>query len=90
MITIEGALKEISMLGGSKAIQATDIQVKVIKSKSNFLQNKYALISMNLSAKENLKLFEIIQYHACFQEGCRYFKTFTKSTSFLQQYLIKV
>ena len=36
MITIEGALKEISMLGGSKAIQATDIQVKVIKSKSNF------------------------------------------------------
>ena len=23
------------------------------------------------------KLFEIIQYRACFQEGCRYFKTFT-------------
>ena len=36
VITIEGALKEISMLDGSKAIQATEIKVKVIKSKSNF------------------------------------------------------
>ena len=36
MISIEGALKKISMLDGSKAIQVTDIQVKVIKSKSNF------------------------------------------------------
>ena len=52
------------MLNSSKAIQATDIPVKVIKSnllknsllkkqKVIFLQNKNALISINLLVNEN-------------------------------------
>ena len=55
-ITIEDALKEISMLNSSKAIQVTDIPLKVIKDNSNFLQYKYAHFSMNLSAKENFQI----------------------------------
>ena len=54
------------MLNSSKAIQATDIPVKVIKSnllknsllkkqKVIFLQNKNALISINLNENLNLK-----------------------------------
>ena len=40
----------------SKAIQATDTPVKVIKGNSNFLHNKYVLISMNLLVKENVQI----------------------------------
>ena len=36
MITIKDALKEISMLGSSKAIQAPDKPVKAINGNSNF------------------------------------------------------
>ena len=39
----------------SKAIEATDIPVKVTKGNSNFLQNKYALISINILVKENFQ-----------------------------------
>ena len=64
MITLDDVLKEISMFDSSKAIQATDIPVKVIKDNKVitviFLQNKYGLISMNLLVKENcLKLANI-------------------------------
>ena len=64
MITLDDVLKEISMFDSSKAIQATDIPVKVIKDNRVitviFLQNKYGLISMNLLVKENcLKLANI-------------------------------
>ena len=64
MITLDDILKEISMFDSSKAIQATDIPVKVIKDNKVitviFLQNKYGLISMNLLVKENcLKLANI-------------------------------
>ena len=64
MITLDDALKEISMFDSSKAIQATDKPVKVIKDNKVitviFLQNKYGLISMNLLVKENcLKLANI-------------------------------
>ena len=64
MITLDDVLKEISMFDSSKAIQATDIPVKVIKDNKvitvTFLQNKYGLISMNLLVKENcLKLANI-------------------------------
>ena len=64
MITLDVVLKEISMFDSSKAIQATDIPVKVIKDNKVitviFLQNKYGLISMNLLVKENcLKLANI-------------------------------
>ena len=46
-----------SLLGSSKAIEATYIPVKVIKGNSIFfLQNKYALILMNLSVKENSEI----------------------------------
>ena len=41
------------MLNSSKAIQATDMPVKVIRANSNYLQNKYAIISMNQLVKEN-------------------------------------
>ena len=47
-ITIEDALKKIRVLDSSKAIQATDTEVKVIKGNSNFF-----VISMNLLVKEN-------------------------------------
>ena len=64
MITLDDVLKEISMFDSSKAIQATDLPVKVIKDNKVitviFLQNKYGLISMNLLLKENgLKLANI-------------------------------
>ena len=64
MITLDDVLKEISMFDSSKAIQATDLPVKVIKDNKVitviFLQNKYGLISMNLLVKENgLKLANI-------------------------------
>ena len=64
MITLDDVLKEISMFDSSKAIQATDIPVKVIKDNKVitviFLQNKYGLISMNLLVKKNcLKLANI-------------------------------
>ena len=64
MITLDDVLKEISMFDSSKAIQATDIPVKVIKDNKVitviFLQNKYGLISMNLLVKQNcLKLANI-------------------------------
>ena len=64
MITLDDALKEISMFDSSKAIQTTDIPVKVIKDNKViiviFLQNKYGLISRNLLVKENcLKLANI-------------------------------
>ena len=64
MITLDDVLKEISMFDSSKAMQATDIPVKVIKDNKVitviFLQNKYGLISMNLLVKENcLKLANI-------------------------------
>ena len=64
MITLDDALKEISMFDSSKAIQAPDKPVKVIKDNKVitviFLQNKYGLISMNLLVKENcLKLANI-------------------------------
>ena len=55
-VTIEDALKEISMLNSSKAIQVTDIPLKVIKDNSDFLRNKYALFSTNLSVKENFQI----------------------------------
>ena len=56
---MENALKEISMLDSSKAIQATDIPVKVIKGNCNFLQYKYALISMKLLVKENFHCLKL-------------------------------
>ena len=54
-ITIEHAVKEIITLDSSKAMQATSIPGKVMKGNNIFLQNKYALISMNLLAKENFQ-----------------------------------
>ena len=64
MITLDDVLKEISMFDSSKAIQATDIPVKVIKDNKVitviFLHIKCGLISMNLLVKENcLKLANI-------------------------------
>ena len=56
MIIKEDALKEISMLDSSKAIYATDIPVIVKKVNSIFLQNKYALISINLLVKKNFQI----------------------------------
>ena len=56
---MENSLKEISMLDSSKAIQATDIPVKVIKENCNFLQYKYALISMKLLVKENFHCLKL-------------------------------
>ena len=55
-ITIEDALKEISMSDNSKVVQATEFPVKVIKSSSIFLQNKYALISIDLFLKKNFQI----------------------------------
>ena len=72
-VCIEDVRTQRNQNVSSKAIQATDIPVKVIKRNSNILQNKYALISMNLLVKENYKLLEISQYHTCFQERCTYF-----------------
>ena len=40
MIVIEDALKEISMLDSSKAIQATDKPVKAINGNSNFFAER--------------------------------------------------
>ena len=55
-ITIEDALKEISMSDNSKVVQATEFPVKVIESSSIFLQNKYALISIDLFLKKNFQI----------------------------------
>ena len=44
------------MLDSSKAIYATDIPVIVKKVNSIFLQNKYALISINLLVKKNFQI----------------------------------
>ena len=49
MITIEDALKEISMLDSSKAIQASEIPVKLVKGNSIFLQNKHADFNKSIS-----------------------------------------
>ena len=52
-ITIEDALKEISMLDSLKAIQAaTNIPVKVIKSNSNFLSEQICTYFNESVAKE--------------------------------------
>ena len=48
MITIEDALKEISMLDSSKAIQASEIPVKLVKGSSIFLQNKHACFNKSI------------------------------------------
>ena len=56
-ITIEDAIKEVSLLDSSKALQTTGLLLKVIKDNSIFFQNKYAFISINLLIKKNcLKL----------------------------------
>ena len=49
MITIEDALKEINMLDSSKAIQASEIPVKLVKGNSIFLQNKHADFNKSIS-----------------------------------------
>ena len=50
MITIEDALKEISMLDSSKAIQATDKPVKAINGNSNFFaERKCAYFNESIS-----------------------------------------
>ena len=51
--TIEDAIKGISMLDSSKAIQITEIKKKVKKTRVILLQKKYALILMNLLVKKN-------------------------------------
>ena len=54
-ITIEDALKEISMLDSSKDIKVTDKSVKVIKGNSNCFQKKDALILINLLVKKHFQ-----------------------------------
>ena len=59
-ITIEDTVKEISMLGSSKAIQATDITVKVIKGSSSFFAEQiYAYFNESISIGKISEISEI-------------------------------
>ena len=61
------------MLGSGKAIQRSDIPVKVIKGNRNFfLQNKHAFISVNLFVKKNVQnCLKLADMTPIFKKGTR-------------------
>ena len=86
----EDILKEISELDSSKAIQATDIPVKVIKDSSNFFAEQISAYSMNLSLRKKCHIYwRKSSWKTSFFVHCLW--EFIKATlSILWQYLIKV
>ena len=71
-ITLEDALKEISMLYSSKAIQATDIPVKVRKDNSNLIAEKICAYFNESISKENfLNCLELANITLGFKKGAR-------------------
>ena len=71
--TIEDAIKGISMLDSSKAIQVTEIKKKFKKNNTNSFTEEICAYFNESIGKEKL-LFVIGQYHDCFQEEYTCFK----------------
>ena len=72
-IAIEDALKEISMLDSSKAIQATDIPGKVIKGNSNiFAKQIYAYFNESIGKGKFSNCLKLSNTTP--EEWCTYFK----------------
>ena len=83
-ITIEDALKEISMSDSSKFMHAMDLPVKVMKGSSIFLQNKYAFISISKEKfPDCLKLADITPV---FKKTARTSKNNSRAVSILPMF----
>ena len=71
-ITIDDALKEISMLYSSKAIHASDITVKVTKGKSNFfVEQLCAYLTKSVGKWKSLIFLKLANIKPVFKKGVR-------------------
>ena len=74
-ITIDGAPKEISMLYSSKAIQASDITIKVTKGNSNFFAEQLcAYLTKSVGKWKFLIFLKLANIKPVFKKGARTLK----------------
>ena len=74
-VSKEHVLEEIQMLDSSKAIQESDIPLKLIKGNSDlFAEIICKYFNESLEKSKFLDLFEISKCYSSLQKGCTYLK----------------